>query len=231
MQREWLARSRMKPVAARAVGAILASAIAGAVVAAAASAIAGCSREKPLSERLIESARLDSPSTSSTGAAAGSGAAAASAARGATPREGPPRPLPKGEWGPIQVTAPLDVQQKALAYTYAMASPGPDDPPVDKAFSADAVKKIEIAARTADQGDKRLTRVASIQGDRKIQIELGGGCTQKTPANIVAQRAGLTLAELARAGILAIECHDAKWKCIQATRDPDDVLCVVAPRR
>jgi hypothetical protein len=160
-----------------------------------------------------------------TSASGSTGSASASRAR-----EIPPRPLPKGEWGPIQVTSPLEVQQKALSYSYAMATPGPDDPPVDAEFLAALIKKLEPALRSADTGSKGAESVKPVQGDRKIELEMGGGCSQKTPVNVVAQRANIPLARLAHSGILAVQCHDARWKCIQSTREPDDVLCVVAPR-
>lgn len=160
-----------------------------------------------------------------------SAAPATSTAAAARPkRVVPPRPLPKGQWGPVQPTAPLDVQQKTLAYTYAMATPDANDPDVDKTFVEQVVKKLEVAARTLDSGDRSKERVTATQGDRKIEVELGGGCTEKAPAKLIA-KSGATREKFAEAGVFVVMCHDAKWKCFQSTREADDVLCVVAPRR
>ena len=88
-----------------------------------------------------------------------------------------------------------------------------------------------LAVRSADKGDNAMDSVASTEGGHMIEIEMDLGCNEKTPFNIVAQRAGQSLTMLKNAGIFAISCHDAKWKCYQATRDVTDVLCVAAPRR
>jgi hypothetical protein len=148
-----------------------------------------------------------------------------------TPRERPPRPLPQGKWGPVQMTDPLETQQKTLAYTYAMATPDPGDPPANKAFIEAFKKKVEQAARAMDpEGGDRVS-VTSAQGDRRVEVELSSGCTERTPFNLAVQRASTPLGALAQAGVYVVQCHDAKWKCVQSTREPDDVICVVAPRR
>jgi hypothetical protein len=148
----------------------------------------------------------------------------------ATPRERPPRPLARGQWGPVQMTDPLEVQQKTLAYTYAMATPDPGDPPVEKAFVEAFRKKLEQAVRAMDPEPDRVS-VISTQGDRRIDVEMSAGCTERGPFNLSVQRASTPLATLAQAGVFVVGCHDAKWKCLQSTREPDDVICVVAPRR
>jgi hypothetical protein len=142
-----------------------------------------------------------------------------------------PRPLPKGKWGPIQMTDPQELQEKALAYTIQMATPQPGDPVPEKEFLDQLKKKILVAVRGADKGENAFTSVAATQGGHMIEIEMGLGCNERAPFNIVAQRAGTSLGLLRNAGVFAISCHDAKWKCFQSTRDTTDVLCVAAPRR
>jgi hypothetical protein len=112
-----------------------------------------------------------------------------------------------------------------------MASPDPGDPPVDKAFVEALRAKLLQAARSLDpNGGDRIT-VNATQGDRRMEIELGSGCTEKAPFNLAVQRAGMPLGTLAQSGVFVIQCHDAKWQCSLSTREPDDVICVVAPRR
>ena len=141
------------------------------------------------------------------------------------------RPLPKGQWGPIQMTAPEELQKQTLAYTIQMATPGPGDPVPEKEFLEQLKKKLILAVRSADKGDNAMDSVASTEGGHMIEIEMSLGCNEKTPFNIVAQRAGQSFTTLKNAGVFAISCHDAKWKCYQSTRDTTDVLCVAAPRR
>jgi hypothetical protein len=141
------------------------------------------------------------------------------------------RPLPKGKWGPIQMTDPQELQEKALAYTIQMATPQPGDAVPEKEFLDQIKKKILVAVRSADKGENAFDSVAATQGGHMLEIEMGLGCNERAPFNIVAQRAGTSLGLLKDAGIFAISCHDAKWKCFQSTRDTTDVLCVAAPRR
>jgi hypothetical protein len=183
---------------------------------------------KPRSDQLVVAASLppEKPPDASPAAARALEPAAADASVPAIPR-----PLPKGQWGPIQMTAPIELQQKALAYTFQMGSPHPGDPLPDKEFIEQLKKKVLVAVRTADEGDTAFDSVASTQGGHMIEIEMGMGCNERAPFNIVAQRSGTSLGILREAGVFAISCHDSKWKCFQSTRDPTDVLCVVAPRR
>jgi hypothetical protein len=155
----------------------------------------------------------------------------AASAKAAGPRQRPPRPLPAGKWGPVQVTDPIEVQQKTLAYTYAMATPDPGDLPVDKGVVEAYRAKLEQAVRAMDPGGGDRTGVNVTQGDRRLEAEMSTGCNERTPFNLAVQRAGLPLTTLAQAGIFVVQCHDAKFKCIQSTREPDDVICVAAPRR
>ena len=78
-------------------------------------------------------------------------------------------------------------------------------------------------------GDR--TGVNATQGDRRLEAEMSTGCNERTPFNLAVQRAGVPLTTLAQAGIFVVQCHDAKFKCVQSTREPDDVICVAAPRR
>lgn len=156
---------------------------------------------------------------------------AASVPTVSTPRVRPPRPLPPGKWGPVQPSDPLEVQQKTLAYTYSMASPDPGDGPVDKGFLEAFRKKLELAVRAMDPAGGDRIAVNATQGDRRIEVEMTSGCNEKTPFNLAVQRAGTPLSTLAQGGIFVVQCHDAKWKCSLSTREPDDVICVAAPRR
>jgi len=143
----------------------------------------------------------------------------------------PPRPVPLGSSGPIQPSAPADQQMMAISYTLAMVSPRSTDPLVDKAYLEAIIKKLEVAARAADKGKTPASPVKATKGNRKIEVEMGKGCADWVPANLIHQRSGSSLREAYDAGILVISCHDAKWECHQSTRDPKDVLCHAAPRR
>jgi hypothetical protein len=120
----------------------------------------------------------------------------------------------------------------AIAYTLAMLTPGPGDPPtVDKTYVDDMLKRLASAVRTADKGKTPPDPVRSMNGGRKIAVEMGKGCSDRTPSNLLAQRAGSSLSAARDAGVLVVMCHDDKWECHQSTRDPKDVLCLAAPRR
>jgi hypothetical protein len=143
----------------------------------------------------------------------------------------PPRPVPLGSSGPIQPSAPPDEQMMTIQYTIAMVSPQPTDPLVDKAYLDAILPKLAAAVRTADRGKTPPSPVKAAKGNRKIEVDMGKGCTERVPSNLLAQRAGSSLKEAYEAGILVLSCRDNKWECHQATRDPDDVLCHAAPRR
>jgi hypothetical protein len=143
----------------------------------------------------------------------------------------PPRPFPIGSSGPVQPSSPPELQMMTIAYTLAMVAPRSTDPLVDKAYIEEMLKKLEVAARSADKGKTPANPVKSAKGGRKIEVEMGKGCTDRIPKNLIAQRAGSSLKAAFDAGVLAISCHDDKWECHQATRDPADVLCHAAPRR
>ncbi|WP_434048219.1 MULTISPECIES: hypothetical protein [Sorangium] len=174
-------------------------------------------------------------STSSTASAApaapSASAAATPTAREAPKREMPPRPVPLGSSGPIQPSAPPEQQMMAIQYTLAMVSPQPTDPLVDKTYLDAIVPKLAVAVRTADKGKTPPNPVKATKGNRKIEVDMGKGCTERTPSNLIAQRAGSSLREAYDAGILVVSCHDDLWECHQSTRDPSDVLCHAAPRR
>jgi hypothetical protein len=142
----------------------------------------------------------------------------------------PPRPVPLGSSGPIQPSAPADQQMMAIQYTLAMVSPQGTDPFVDKAYLEDIIKKLEVAVRTADKGKTPANPVQPAKGNRKIEVNMGKGCTERVPSNLIAQRANSSLKAAFEAGILVIACRDNKWECHQSTRDPEDVLCHAAPR-
>ena len=118
----------------------------------------------------------------------------------------------------------------AIQYTLAMVSPLANDPTVDKAYLDDLMKKLETAVRTADKGKTPPNPVQAAKGNRKVEVNMGKGCTDKVPTNLVAQRASSSLKAAFEAGILVVSCRDNKWECHQSTRDPADVLCHAAPR-
>jgi hypothetical protein len=119
----------------------------------------------------------------------------------------------------------------AIQYTIAMVSPQATDPLVDKAYVDAILPKLAAAARTADKGKTPPDPAKATKGNRKIEVEMGKGCTERVPSNLLAQRAGSSLKEAYDAGILVVSCHDDRWECHQSTREPDDVLCHAAPRR
>jgi len=142
----------------------------------------------------------------------------------------PPRPVPLGSSGPIQPSAPAEQQMMAIAYTLAMVTPRGADPlTADKAYTDEIVPKLAVAVRGADKGKTPPDPVKLQKGNRKIEVQMGKGCTDRIP-NMLAQRAGTTLKAAHDAGVLVISCHDDKWECHQSTRDVADVLCHAAPR-
>lgn len=193
----------------------------------AAAGVLDCEQKKTRVDELIASAK-DTPAEE---AGARREPAIAASAPPPASRQRPPRPLPPGKWGPVQVTDPIEVQQKTLAYTYAMASPDPGDLPADKGVVEAYRAKLEQAVRALDPSGGDRTGVNLTQGDRRLEAEMSTGCNERTPFNLAVQRAGLPLTTLAQAGIFVVQCHDSKFKCVQSTREPDDVICVAAPRR
>ena len=145
--------------------------------------------------------------------------------------EMPPRPVPLGSAGPIQPSAPPDQQMMAIQYTIAMVTPRGTDPIVDKEYVERILKKLEAAARTADKGKTPPNPAKANKGNRKLEVDMGKGCNERVPENLLHQRAGSSLKEAYEAGVLVISCHDDKWECHQSTRIPEDVLCHAAPRR
>ena len=91
------------------------------------------------------------------------------------------------------------------------------------------MKKLEVAVRGADKGKTPPDPVKLQKGNRKIEVQMGKGCTDRIPS-MLAQRAGTNLKAAHEAGVLVISCHDDKWECHQSTRDSADVLCHAAPR-
>jgi hypothetical protein len=188
-------------------------------------ALTACDNAKPPAASADASAAATAATTASAIASA-----APTTTASASKRPMPPRPVPLGSSGPIQPSAPPEQQMMAIQYTLAMLSPASTDPLVDKAYVEDLVKKLEVAVRTADKGKTPPNPVKAMNGERKIAVEMGKGCTDRLPSNLVAQRANSSLRAAYEAGVLVIMCHDDKWECHQSTRDPDDVLCLAAPR-
>ena len=199
------------------------------VLAVGALALAGCDDEKPAPGPSASAIAAASAQLAPT--AAPSATASAIPAIPAIPAISmPPRPIPLGSSGPIQPNAPADQQMMAIAYTLAMVTPRGNDPlTADKSYTDEVVKKLEVAVRGVDKGKTPPDPVKLQKGNRKIEIQMGKGCTDRVPG-MLAQRAGTTLKAAHDAGVLVISCHDDKWECHQSTGDPVDVLCHAAPR-
>jgi hypothetical protein len=164
-------------------------------------------------------------------AASASTAPTATAAAKAPSSPMPPRPVPIGSSGPIQPSSPPELQMMAIAYTLALVTPRDNDTlTVDSLYLDDTVKKLEGAVRGIDKGKTPPNPARATKGNRKIEVDMGHGCSDHVPGQLV-QRAGTTLKAAYEAGVLVISCHDDKWECHQSTRDPKDVLCHAAPRR
>jgi hypothetical protein len=189
--------------------------------------LGGCDDDKAAATK---GAAQEAASAAAAASASAAASATATATASAPPIPMPPRPVPIGSSGPIQPSAPPEQQVMAIQYTLAMVTPRANDPLVDKGYLDDMIKKLEVAVRTADKGKTPPNPVTAEKGNRKIKVEMGKGCTDKVPANLVAQRAGSSLRQAFEAGILVVSCHDDRWECHQSTRDPADVLCHAAPR-
>ena len=190
-------------------------------------AILGCDDDKKPASGATTTA---APTASETAAATATATAAPSPSITAAPIPMPPRPVPLGSSGPIQPSAPADQQMMAITYTLAMVQPRGNDPlTVDKTYLDDVLKKLEGSVRGMDKGKTPANPVKATRGNRKIEIEMGRGCTDRIPSSII-QRAGSSLKGAYDAGVLVVACHDDKWECHQSTRDTNDVLCHAAPR-
>jgi hypothetical protein len=182
-------------------------------------------------------AAVPAPSATSEGATSvasaptPASAAAPTATVSAAPPPMPPRPVPLGSSGPIQPSSPPEQQMMAIAYTLALVTPrGNDALTVDSLYLDETVKKLEVAVRGIDKGKTPPNPARATKGNRKIEVDMGHGCSDHVPGQLV-QRAGTTLKAAYEAGVLVISCHDDKWECHQSTRDTKDVLCHAAPRR
>ena len=195
-------------------------------------ALAACDDPKKTAEASptgSATAATAAPTVTATAAPAATATATATAAASGPPL--PPRPVPMGSSGPIQPSDPAEKQMMAIAYTLAMVQPrGNDTLTVDSNYLGEVTKKLEGAVRTADKGKTPPNPVKVTRGNRKIELEMGKGCTDRVPSMMI-QRAGSSIKAAYEAGVLVISCHDDKWECHQSTRDPGDVLCHAAPRR
>jgi hypothetical protein len=117
----------------------------------------------------------------------------------------------------------------AIQYTIAMVSPHPTDTLVDKDWVEQTVKKLEAAIRGLDKGKTPPNPARAAKGNRKLEVDMGKGCTDRTPSQAI-QRVTSSLKEAYEKGVLVISCRDDKWECHQSTRDTNDVLCHAAPR-
>jgi hypothetical protein len=198
----------------------------GSLAAVVALALAACDDDKPAATTTASSTVVASASPSTSAAPTASAAAPVVI----PPPPMPPRPVPLGSSGPIQPSAPAEQQMMAIAYTLAMVTPRGSDPlTADKTYTEDLVKKLAVAVRSADKGKTPPDPVKLQKGDRKIEVQMGKGCTDRIPSSLI-KGAGTTLKDAHEAGVLVISCHDDKWECHQSTRDVADVLCHAAPR-
>lgn len=188
-----------------------------------------CDDPKP-SGASATTATAASPTSSVTAAPTAAPSAKPTATAAASGPPLPPRPVPMGSSGPIQPSDPAEKQMMAIAYTLAMVQPRGNDPlTVDSNYLGEVTKKLESAVRTADKGKTPPNPIKTTRGNRKIEMEMGKGCTDRVPSMMI-QRAGSSVKAAYEAGVLVIACHDDKWECHQSTRDPGDVLCHAAPR-
>ena len=174
-----------------------------------------------------DTAPAPSSSASSAVTAAAVDASPADASTG--PRAERPIPLP-GHM--VSDKAPLEQQQKAVAYMIAMRAPRSDDPNSDPTYAADLAEKLKPISLSLDNGgDKaKLNRTEVVGNGRQIDMLMSGGCDEKTPNKAVVQRLSTPFATLAQHGVLVVRCNDAKIQCLQSTRDVEDILCTTAPR-
>jgi len=190
-------------------------------------ALTACDDDKPASVPGAASASA-LPSAAPTVSAAPTATATATASAPAIPM--PPRPVPIGSSGPIQPSAPPEQQMMAIAYTLALVTPRGNDPiTVDKSYLDAMIPKIAGIIAGIDKGKTPANPVQATKGNRKLEVNMGRGCTDRTPT-LLTQRANTTLKAAFEAGVLVISCHDDKWECHQSTRNPADVLCHAAPR-
>jgi hypothetical protein len=189
-------------------------------------ALAACDDDKPKGATSAAASASAAPTVSAAPPPTATATAAASAP--AIPM--PPRPVPIGSSGPIQPSAPPEQQMMAIAYTLALVTPRGNDPiTVDKSYLDEMVPKIAGIIAGIDKGKTPPNPVQATKGNRKLEVNMGKGCTDRTPT-LLTQRAGTTLKAAFDAGVLVISCHDDKWECHQSTRNPADVLCHAAPR-
>lgn len=188
-------------------------------------ALAACDEEKPASTAPSATASAPAPSVEAAPPPAPS-SSAPKVAKGIQA----PRPFPLGSSGPVQPSAPPDQQMMAIGYTIAMLAPQGTDPLVDQPKVDEIVSKLSGVVRGADRGKTPPNPVKATKGNRKIEIQMGKGCTDRIPSNLLVQRANIPMQTAYEAGILVVMCHDDKWECHQSTRDPNDVLCLAAPR-
>ncbi|MBI4704909.1 MAG: hypothetical protein HY744_27710 [Deltaproteobacteria bacterium] len=201
--------------------------------------LGGCEERKPLVDRFLDeqsaapAGSASAPAASARAAASASAPASASASAAASASAGapkmPPRPLPLGSSGPVRHTDPPEQQMMAITYTFAMAAPHPTDPLVDK----EAVEAILGKVRKVVRPEPGTTAEQTVQlkgAGRVIEVLMEKGCTARTPKSLLVSRAGVSIDQAFRAGLLVIKCNDEKWACHQSVREPKDVLCHTAPR-
>jgi hypothetical protein len=184
----------------------------------------GCDKQEP-----VQTKGAAPSATVTTTAAASAASASAAPTASAPPMPERPIPLPSTTVGSGM---PQEVQMKAIAYMSAMRAPRPGDPNAEPEYAAELAKKVKPALLAADKGSNKakMNRVDVVAGGRQIDLLMSVGCDPQTATRVFTQGAGVKLSSLRDRGVLVVRCNDAKFQCLQSTRDVTDVLCTTAPR-
>jgi hypothetical protein len=117
----------------------------------------------------------------------------------------PERPIPKGQTM-VSMSAPEEVQMKAITYMAAMRSPHPGDANADPTYAADLQTKLKTVNLGLDKGpDKaKWNRVDVVANGRELDLMMSQGCDEGTPKRAVVNGAGVQLATLLQHGVVVI---------------------------
>ncbi len=171
--------------------------------------LAACDKSGPLADLDTGSPAPAAASIASTTSPPSSQASAPARDAG---RVMPPRPVPTST-PTVTIGMPEQVQLQAISYMQAMQARQPGDAPDDPAYD----KQVGDSLRSLGKVD--------VTG-RKIEIMLAKGCDASFPKSAAGRSSAGSLGVLLANGVLVIGCADRVVRCLQSTRDPDDVLCV-----
>jgi len=145
----------------------------------------------------------------------------------------PPRPVPTSN-PTVTQGMPQSVQLQAIQYMEAMGAPRPDDANADPDYATGLAAQLKPILLSFDKGDgadkAKMNRVEVIASGRKIDLRMARGCEAQVPNRALA-RAGAPLSTLLLHGVLVVRCLDDHAQCLQSTRDENDVLCTIVPRK